>query len=83
MSSMAEVTSLPSNGGVYFDPRGEGRSLRVSWHHADGLVVFSLWHETVCVGTFRLDAYQVPVLIDALVKGLGDGYFPLVAPRAS
>jgi hypothetical protein len=83
MSDMAEVASLPSNGDVYFDPRGEGRSLRVSWHHADGIVVLSLWHDSVCVGSFRLDADDVPALVDALVRGLGEGYFPLVAPRAS
>jgi hypothetical protein len=80
---MAEVASLPSNGDVYFDPRGEGRSLRVSWHHADGIVVISLWHDSVCVGSFRLGANDVPALVEALVRGLGDGYFSLVAPRAS
>lgn len=80
---MAEVTSLPSSGEVYFDSRGESRSLRVSWHHADGLVVVSLWHNSVCVGSFRLDADDVPALVDTLVSGLGDGYVPLAAPRAS
>jgi hypothetical protein len=83
MNDMAEVTSLPSSGDVYFDPRGEGRSLRVSWHHADGIVVLSLWHDAVCVGSFRLDADDVPTLVDTLVSGLGDGYVPLVTPRAS
>jgi hypothetical protein len=83
MNVVADVTSLPSNGGVYFDPRGEGRSLRVSWHHADGIVVLSLWHDNVCAGSFRLDARDVPALVDALVSGLGDGYLRLMAPRAS
>jgi hypothetical protein len=83
MKDMAGVTSLPSSGEVFFDPRGEGRTLRVSWHHADGLVVLSLWHDTVCVGSFRLDAGDVPALVGALVSGLGDGYLPLTAPRAS
>jgi hypothetical protein len=83
MKGMAEVTSLPSSGEVFFDPRGEGRSLRASWHHADGLVVLSLWHESVCVGSFRLAADDVPTLVDTLVSGLGDGYVPLMAPRAS
>jgi hypothetical protein len=80
---MAEVTSLPASGDVYFDSRGEGRTLRVSWHHADGLVILSLWHHNVCVGSFRLAAGDVRALIDALVAGLGDGYVPLIAPRAA
>jgi hypothetical protein len=80
---MAEVASLPTSGEVFFDSRGEGRTLRVSWHHADGLVVLSLWHQGVCVGSFRLGADDVPALVETLVAGLGDGYVPLVAPRAS
>ena len=80
---MAEVASLPASGAVYFDSRGESRTLRVSWHHADGLVILSLWHDSVCVGSFRLAADDVPALVDTLVAGLGDGYVSLIAPRAS
>ena len=83
MAGMAAVASLPASGDVYFDARGEGRTLRVSWHHADGLVILSLWHDNVCVGSFRLAADDVPALVEALVAGLGDGYLPLLAPRAS
>jgi hypothetical protein len=83
MAGMAAVASLPASGDVYFDSRGEGRTLRVSWHHADGLVILSLWHANVCVGSFRLSADDVPALVETLVAGLSDGYLPLLAPRAS
>ena len=44
-----------------------------------GLVVLSLWREDRCVGTFRLEAEEVPALVNALVTGLAaaaaDGQF--------
>ena len=48
--------------------------MRVSWHHEDEIVVLSLWHEGVCTGSFRLAKGDVPVLVDALIGGLVDGY---------
>lgn len=71
---MAVVLALPARGEVLLDARGSARALRVSWHHEDGLVVLSLWHEEVCTGSFRLDKADVPALIDALVGGLVAGY---------
>jgi hypothetical protein len=47
--------------------------MRVTWHHEAGdagLVVFSLWHDEVCVGSFRLEAADVPALVTTLVDGL-------------
>ena len=39
---------------VFLDPRGDDRSLRVTWHQEAQLVVLSLWRDNVCAGTFRL-----------------------------
>jgi len=78
---MARVLRLPTNGGVFLDDRGGERSLRVSWHTAEGqddeddgadaLVVLSLWRGEVCAATFRLEASEVAGLIEALQAGLG------------
>jgi hypothetical protein len=71
---MAGITALPVRGEVFLDPRDEGRAMRVSWHHEDALVVFSLWRESTCVGTFQLGKDDVPALLEALVSGLAQGY---------
>jgi hypothetical protein len=71
---MARILALPSRGEVFVDARGEGRALRVSWHHEDSVVVLSLWRDDTCAGTFRVAAQDVPALIDALVGGLATGY---------
>jgi hypothetical protein len=71
---MPVVLALPARGEVMLDARGSARALRVSWHHEEGIVVLSLWHEGVCTGSFRLDRTDVPALIDSLVSGLVDGY---------
>jgi hypothetical protein len=55
---------------VFLDARGNGRALRLSWHHDVDVVVLSLWREGVCAGTFRLPKSQVNDFIDALVDGL-------------
>ena len=65
-----KVTALPARGEVFCDQRGTERALRVSWHSEVGLVVLSLWREDRCVGTFRLEAEEVPALVNALVTGL-------------
>ena len=62
----------PRTGAVFLDPRGEDRSLRVTWHHEAQLVVLSLWRDNVCAGTFRLSADEVPNLIPLLRKGLDE-----------
>ena len=61
-------------GAVFLDPRGEDRSLRVTWHQESLLVVLSLWRGNVCAGTFRLAADEVPDLIALLRQGLDDSY---------
>jgi hypothetical protein len=71
---MGEVLPLPNRGEVFLDPRGEGRSLRVSWHRQESTLVLSLWQLGQCRATFRLEAEQVPDLIRALASGLADGF---------
>lgn len=71
---MGEVLPLPNRGEVFLDPRGEGRSLRVSWHRQESMLVLSLWQLGQCRATFRLEAEQVPELIRALASGLADGF---------
>jgi hypothetical protein len=71
---MESVSPLPTQGAVFFDPRDEGRFLRVSFHEALGVFVLSLWKDDTCLGTFRLPADEAPRLIHAMVGALvGDG----------
>lgn len=77
---MGEVLPLPNRGEVFLDPRGEGRSLRVSWHRDENTLVLSLWQLGQCRATFRLQTEEVPDLVRALVAGLSDG---LVQQRAA
>ncbi len=70
---MAQVAPLPVETSVLIDARGGGRAMRVTWHHEagdSGLVVLSLWHDQTCVGSFRLEAADVPALVTTLVDGL-------------
>jgi hypothetical protein len=69
---MAVVTPLPSVGEVFFDLRGEGRSLRVSWHPEAGAVAVSFWRNDSCAASFRLAAQDLPRLLAALVQPLAD-----------
>ena len=71
---MARPRPLPRTGGVFLDPRGEDRSLRVSWHPESDVVVLSLWRDNLCIGTFRLAVDEVPDLIALLRDGLTDAY---------
>jgi hypothetical protein len=67
---MATVAPSPPGAEFFLDTRGDARSLRVRWHHSDGLVLLSLWRGGECTGTFRLAVDEVPALIDALRAGL-------------
>ena len=64
----------PRAGTVLPDLRGEGRSLRATWHQDQQVVVLSLWRNNVCVGSFRLAADEVPDLIATLRLGLDQAY---------
>ena len=65
---------LPAGGEIFLDQRGPHRTLRLAWHHEDGLVVLSLWRGGLCTGSFRLPVDEVPVLIDVLRRGLDGAY---------
>ena len=67
---MAAVRPLPRTGSIFFDARGAGRALRVSWHEEADLVVVSLWRDNVCTGSFRLAGEDVPDVIDTLAEAL-------------
>jgi hypothetical protein len=71
---MLRPSPLPPTGEVFLDQRGDGRSLRVSWHPDADLVVLSLWRDGTCAGSFRLPMAEVPDLIDVLRGGLQTAY---------
>ncbi len=64
----------PRTGMVLPDLRGDGRSLRATWHQDQQVVVLSLWRNNLCVGTFRLAADEVPDLIALLRHGLEEAH---------
>ena len=65
---------LPRRRDILLDERGEGRALRVTWHHEAGVVVLSVWRQDRCSGTVRLAAEDVPALLTVLAEGLSEGY---------
>ena len=67
---MERVSPIPQQVGVFFDPRDEGRFLRVSFHPEADVFVLSWWRDETCLGTFRLAADEAPRLIHALTTGL-------------
>ena len=69
---MAEVSALPAKGGVVFDARNQGRSLRVGWHPTERLVVLSIWHANRCVATCQLTRVDAASLVAELESGLAD-----------
>jgi hypothetical protein len=69
---MLSPSPLPTSGQVYVDGRGDERTLRVSWHQVEGVLVLSLWRDGVCVGSFRMEPDQVRDLVDVLRSGLGE-----------
>ena len=81
---MQPARPFPPTGSVFLDARGEGRAMRVSWHHESGLVVVSLWRENLCTASFRLPVEEVPELVALLCEGLDAACPPASAPgRAS
>ncbi|SHN05445.1 hypothetical protein [Cryptosporangium aurantiacum] len=74
---MGEVLPLPHRGDVFLDPRGEGRSLRVSGHRGAATVVLSIWRQGECRATFRLAGSEVDDFIRALLSAA-----PPAAPGA-
>lgn len=81
MRIVAQVVPLPTRGEVYVDARGDGRALRVSWHHEQDMVILSLWRDTLCACSFRLQSEDVVSLVNTLVRGLSEGYSPASSER--
>ncbi len=67
--SASDAAPLPRLGEVYFDVRGESRSMRLSWYADTGVAVFSIWQGGTCTGTFRLPITDLPRMIDTLQRG--------------
>jgi hypothetical protein len=67
--SASDAAPLPRLGEVYFDVRGESRSMRLSWYADTGVAVFSIWQGGTCTGTFRLPIDELPRMIGALQRG--------------
>jgi hypothetical protein len=71
--SASDAAPLPRLGEVYFDVRGESRSMRLSWYADTGVAVFSIWQGGTCTGTFRLPIADLPRMIQALQRGPDGG----------
>ena len=67
--SASDAAPLPRLGEVYFDVRGESRSMRLSWYADTGVAVFSIWQGGTCTGTFRLPIADLPRMIETLRRG--------------
>jgi hypothetical protein len=68
--SMADLLPLPRNGESFVDARGGSRSMRVSLHPEQGLVVFSIWAEQGCRASFQLpldEAIRLSEVLDSVV----------------
>lgn len=74
MTTMYDASPLPTDREVFLDARGDGRALRTTWHAEAGVVVFSLWRDRVCAGTFRLPVEDAPALVDMLRGCLEQAY---------
>ena len=69
---------------VWFaDPRTPARRLAVSSHPEAGVVVFSLWQDDRCTGTFQLPVDDAPALVAALTEGMTTAGPPPGAPSPS
>src|SRR5260370_8884203 len=67
--SASDVAPLPRLGEVFFDVRGNSRTMRLSWYADTGVAVFSIWQGGTCTGTFRVPITDLPRLVDALQRG--------------
>ena len=70
--SASDAAPLPRLGEVFFDVRGDSRTMRVSWYADTGVALFSIWQGDTCTGTFRLPIPELPRMVEALTKGPPD-----------
>jgi hypothetical protein len=67
--SASDAAPLPRLGEVYFDVRGESRSMRLSWYADSAVAVFSIWQGNRCTGTFRLPFRDLARMVETLQSG--------------
>jgi hypothetical protein len=67
--SASDAAPLPRLGEVFFDVRGNSRSMRLSWYADTDVAVFSIWQGGKCTGTFRLPMDDLSRMIDVLRRG--------------
>ena len=61
--SASDAAPLPRLGEVFFDVRGNSRSMRLSWYADTGVAVLSIWQGGMCTGTFRLAIADLPRMV--------------------
>ncbi len=69
--SASDAAPLPRLGEVFFDVRGNSRSMRLSWYADTQVAVFSIWQGGMCTGTFRLPIADLPRMVETLQRGPG------------
>jgi hypothetical protein len=69
--SASDAAPLPRLGEVFFDVRGNSRSMRLSWYADTGVAVLSIWQGGMCTGTFRLAIGDLPRMVETLQRGPG------------
>jgi hypothetical protein len=67
--SASDAAPLPRLGEVFFDVRGDSRSMRLSWYADTDVAVFSIWQGGKCTGTFRLPMDDLSRMIEILRRG--------------
>src|SRR5215469_2594098 len=67
--SASDAAPLPRLGEVFFDLRGNSRSMRLSWYADTDVAVFSIWQGGKCTGTFRLPMDDLGRMIEILQRG--------------
>lgn len=67
--SEPEAVPLPREGEVFFDVRGEARTMRLSWYADSRVAVFSIWQGNRCTGTFRLPFGDLERMVRILQAG--------------
>jgi hypothetical protein len=81
---VSDAAPLPRLGEVFFDVRGNSRSMRLSWYADTGVAVFSIWQAGMCTGTFRLPIADLSRMIEILERGpspQGRGRAPVTGGR--
>jgi len=67
--SASDAAPLPRLGEVFFDVRGDSRTMRLSWYANTDVAVFSIWQGGRCTGTFRLPMDELGRMTEILQRG--------------